>query len=568
MYNYGGSGTWANAQAVPGAYAYSSYAQQPGAHGSAGFNSSPYAASVPKPPAAPYQPAPVNQSTVASGSSWTGNKQATPPAPRTGSYTPSKPAGGSLSGSLASSFVAPGGGSAAKKPMGATQSVSGEKSGGTSYTGYDAAVYAAATNYLQSKSRGGNMDHWTKSSAQNKPYSSSSTASAGLSGYSSKTQQKKSSFSKFGGYGSQQEKLQAMQEHYCEVCKISCLGPSTYQAHMAGIKHKKKEEALKRGGNNTTIPPNRSTYKCDVCDVTCASMDTFNAHVKGKNHLKTVRLLCQLGKPVGDASTATVVPPKIGPEKDGEPKKVVSVSKINFVSGKEWQKQSVNGGKSTIEKEPEMVGNDYVEGRVNEHNHTVYFCKLCQCDIIDAVARDMHLKGRRHRLAYKKKVDPDLEVEYKAPYNASSKYTYKNRKQEDALRKELMRLRHQEMASMRMSYESEMTSLMGNRQQMMGRSPFPLMEHIPFSQNGNQFRLELNEDKNVKQKHQEIYPTETELIAVQRVVNHAEQALKGVSDAVEEEIKAKLPENADPEQAHERLLKGVFCFVFVPTFLL
>lgn len=40
-------------------------------------------------------------------------------------------------------------------------------------------------------------------------------------------------------------------------------------------------------------------------------------------------------------------------------------------------------------------------------------CKLCECKFNDPNAKEMHMKGRRHRLSYKKKVDPSLIVELK-----------------------------------------------------------------------------------------------------------------------------------------------------------
>ena len=44
---------------------------------------------------------------------------------------------------------------------------------------------------------------------------------------------------------------------------------------------------------------------------------------------------------------------------------------------------------------------------------TGFNCRLCDCRFNDVNAKDMHLKGRRHRLMYKKKVDPNLMVESK-----------------------------------------------------------------------------------------------------------------------------------------------------------
>ena len=60
-------------------------------------------------------------------------------------------------------------------------------------------------------------------------------------------------------------------------------------------------------------------------------------------------------------------------------------------------------------------------------------CKLCDCKFNDPNAKEMHMKGRRHRLQYKKKVNPNLQVDVKT--------TSKQRKiHEDKLRKSMVSL--------------------------------------------------------------------------------------------------------------------------------
>lgn len=41
----------------------------------------------------------------------------------------------------------------------------------------------------------------------------------------------------------------------------------------------------------------------------------------------------------------------------------------------------------------------------------IYHCKMCDCTFNDDLAKELHLKGRRHRLNYKKNYDPSLKVE-------------------------------------------------------------------------------------------------------------------------------------------------------------
>ena len=49
-----------------------------------------------------------------------------------------------------------------------------------------------------------------------------------------------------------------------------------------------------------------------------------------------------------------------------------------------------------------ITGQEYIEEIKNEAGKTVSFnCKLCECKFNDPNAKEMHMKGRRHRLQYK-----------------------------------------------------------------------------------------------------------------------------------------------------------------------
>lgn len=60
-----------------------------------------------------------------------------------------------------------------------------------------------------------------------------------------------------------------------------------------------------------------------------------------------------------------------------------------------------------VPDEPEIqpVGQDYIEEIKGDDGKVLSFnCKLCDCRFNDPNAKEMHMKGRRHRLQYKKKV--------------------------------------------------------------------------------------------------------------------------------------------------------------------
>lgn len=60
-----------------------------------------------------------------------------------------------------------------------------------------------------------------------------------------------------------------------------------------------------------------------------------------------------------------------------------------------------------MEKDILPVGEDYIEELKNEEGKLVSFnCKLCECQFNDPNAKEMHMKGRRHRLQYKVSLIP------------------------------------------------------------------------------------------------------------------------------------------------------------------
>merc|ERR1712179_390651 len=65
------------------------------------------------------------------------------------------------------------------------------------------------------------------------------------------------------------------------------------------------------------------------------------------------------------------------------------------------------------EKDVEPVGQEYIEQIKSDEGKVSFNCKLCECEFNDPNAKEMHMKGRRHRLQYKKKVNPELVVEVK-----------------------------------------------------------------------------------------------------------------------------------------------------------
>ncbi|CAH1254796.1 ZFR [Branchiostoma lanceolatum] len=454
------------------------------------------------------------------------------------------------------------------------------------YSGYDAAVYSAATAYYQQQQQQKTGLGW---------------------GFKNKFGQNQKK---------QKQPPKQPQIHYCEVCKISCAGPQTYREHLEGQKHKKKEAALKAGGTTTAMRPGQSQLRCELCDVTCTGTDAYNAHIRGAKHQKVLKLHTKLGKPIpstepvlvtaggGTSTTSSTAPAKATttttpastvPKPKAAaataavaaavPKKVVT-PKITFVGGTKLS--TTPGGIKTEEtkvtemaakaavaststaqtdagkqeeaskllqelqaKEVQPVGEEYIEEIKNADGKVIQFhCKLCECKFNDPNAKDMHMKGRRHRLQYKKKVDPELQVEVKPSIRARKLQEEKMRRQ--LAKEEYWRRRDEEerwRQEMRWREEEEYRRERGRRADFVGFN----MRDIAEFPDAPMRRPDTSDDRHVMAKHSSIYPNEAELQAVQNIVSASEKALKLVSDFLAE---SDNPKQMDTDKVKEEKKEG------------
>ncbi|XP_047447418.1 zinc finger RNA-binding protein [Mugil cephalus] len=534
---------------------------------------------------------------------------------------------------------------------------------GTSYSGYEAAVYSAASSYYQQQ--------------QQKQAVAAVAATAAWTG---------NTFTKKPPFQSKQlrpkQPPKPPQIHYCDVCKISCAGPQTYKEHLEGQKHKKKEAALKvsqssnssNSGGGVLARNAQNQLRCELCDVSCTGADAYAAHIRGAKHQKVVKLHTKLGKPIPStepsmvsqtSSSTTAAPNKTttaalssssttsslcvtAPSSLGTSSstpylktinvvgsgvagvknplanslsavnaasvgKKVNTPKINFVGGNKLQttsKMEETRGETKVEaskpaasstgsqdsktevldslstsalaalqSDVQPVGHDYVEEVRNDEGKVIRFhCKLCECSFNDPNAKEMHLKGRRHRLQYKKKVNPDLQVEVKPSIRARKIQEEKMRKQ---MQKEDYWRRREEEERWRMEmrrYEEDMywrrveeeqhhwedrrrvpdggypqgppgpPGLLGVRPGMPGLQP---QGHVPPR------RPDSSDDRYVMTKHAAIYPSEDELQSIQKIVSITERALKLVSDIITDQDKTTEEDQEKKDPSKDRALKGV-----------
>nr|CAD7400035.1 unnamed protein product [Timema poppensis] len=401
----------------------------------------------------------------------------------------------------------------------------------TTYSGYDAALYSAATMYVAQQAQTGTVTGTTVATPTN---TATSKPAGSWQGY------KKGPMSNFR----MKPKLppKPMQLHYCDVCKISCAGPQTYREHLEGQKHKKKESALKAG--SAPVARGGNALRCELCDVTCTGSDAYAAHIRGAKHQKVVKLHTKLGKPI--PSTDPVV---LGVTKATTAVSPTSTTSTAKVGGAVKTTTLMTGGvKKTITAAPKI---NFVAGKVVNFN-----CKLCECKFNDPNAKEMHMKGRRHRLQFKRKVNPELIVDVKPSTRIRKiqedrlrriqlRDEYWRRLDEERMIEEEERMWWEE----RRRYEEEMEYFEWCRR--MGRDPraLPPPPPRPFGPPGvpplmffppqpPMRRLDSSDDRHVIARHAEIYPKEDELQAVQRIVSHTEKALKFVSDHLADQATA------------------------------
>ncbi|XP_047096715.1 zinc finger RNA-binding protein isoform X1 [Schistocerca piceifrons] len=515
-------------------------------------------------------------------------RQVTQTTPKAASYSTAYTTQGTQGASYTSGYTA-----AAAQTTNTTKAT-----GNTTYSGYDAALYSAATMYVAQQAQTGSAAAGTATGATAAVATNTGVAKpAGTwQGYKKPVP---------GGVKTMKLKQppKPQQLHYCDVCKISCAGPQTYREHLDGQKHKKKESALTAG--SAPVARGGNALRCELCDVTCTGFDAYAAHIRGAKHQKVVKLHTKLGKPIPStdpvvvggtttkttassaittsttstkATPGTTTTAKVTVANAAAKKPTTAAPKINFASGTSAnteikcdtkEETTVSEDVTLNDKDVQPVGQDYIEEIKNDEGKVISFnCKLCECRFNDPNAKEMHMKGRRHRLQYKKKVNPELVVDVKPSLRQRKLQEEKLRRQQ--LRAEYWRRRDEERNipyrmmeeeermywEERRRYEEEVEYFewyrrYGRDPRALPPPPRPFGPGVPplmFFPQPPVRRPDSSDDRHVIARHAEIYPKEDELQAVQRIVSHTEKALKFVSDQLADQAvaaaKAKNPVTA------------------------
>ncbi|XP_028260332.1 zinc finger RNA-binding protein isoform X3 [Parambassis ranga] len=386
----------------------------------------------------------------------------------------------------------------------------------------------------------------------------------------------------------------------CELCDVSCTGVDAYAAHIRGAKHQKVVKLHTKLGKPIPSTEPVLVNSAAIITTSTAGKPAVSSPSTAPASVSTTTTPSMAPKQVAVSTTAKATPPikKQAPSRItvlsnkatstpavAAAAAVVAAAKVEepvqpSVQKMEPQSEDEDSDRPGCQGDIQPVGHDYVEEVRNDDGKVIRFhCKLCECSFNDPNAKDMHLKGRRHRLQYKKKVNPELPVEIK-PSNRARKLQeskLKKQKQKAVLKRQRddeqrwhmeMSRRYEEDMYWRRMEEEQM--YWGDQRRRMAPPPLMSRPGMPVPPLLSCVRRpDSLDDRHIMAKHSTIYPVEEELQAVQRIVSHSERALKLVSDSLLEKeapvavtITADATEEGDekiPDSAENpaRLLKGV-----------
>lgn len=356
----------------------------------------------------------------------------------------------------------------------------------------------------------------------------------------------------------------------------------------------------KQNNRNRNQPFQRASLviKCELCEVACTGRDAYLAHVRGMKHQKTLKLHQKLGKPIPPDAldiinaaanvvkthtpTTTIsapvtypqpslVPPPPPPPLPPAPLPLIepdaaSIPPSLVVNPTPPLKPEAPHPEEPMDHEEQIniepIGREYIETRL-EGKILSFYCKLCECQFNDPNAKDMHTKGRRHRLAYKKKVDPSLRVDIKS--NGASM----QRSNSKMLRERNLNTRRNIAPQVPSPNESvngngtngvntaNTTTIMPLMSANLTETPAVIAQptqtiqqlmsqplkapsnwnntNMNYSQTNQVRQGESFDDRHIIAKHNMIYPSQEEINAIQEIVNSTEKALKLVSDQIAEQ---------------------------------
>ncbi|CAD7675105.1 unnamed protein product [Nyctereutes procyonoides] len=402
---------------------------------------------------------------------------------------------------------------------------------GTSYSGYEAAVYSAASFYYQQQQQ--------KQAAALAAAAAAAEADVATAAWTGTIFTKKAPFQNKQLKPKQPPKLAQIDYH-----------------DDKNIKKKKKEEeeeeATLKASQNTG-----SSNNSILCDVSCTGADAYAAHIRGAKHQKVCpgvslhlylwdKLHTKLGKPipstepnvVSQATSSTAVSaskPTASPSSIAASNCTVNTSSIATSSVKDLTttgNSSLNSTSNTeVSPEPtNMAAKKTSTPKINfvdSRSRPDTVSEPVTPASLAALQSDMQPMGHDYveetSILKKKKVNPDLQVEVKPSIRARKIQEEKMRKQ---MQKEEYWQRREECWRMEIRMEEEQHHWDNRHRIPDGGYPHGL----PGPLGACTLMPDSSDDHYVMTKHATIYPTEEELQTVQKIVSITERALKLVSD--------------------------------------
>ncbi|NXF74744.1 ZFR protein, partial [Sclerurus mexicanus] len=523
----------------------------------------------------------------------------------------------------------------------ATYSTTAVTYSGTSYSGYEAAVYSAASSYYQQQQQqqkqaaaaaaAAATAAWTgttftkKAPFQNKQLKPKQPpkppqihycdvckiSCAGPQTYKEhlegqKHKKKEAALKASQNTNSSSTSARGTQNQLrCELCDVSCTGADAYAAHIRGAKHQKVVKLHTKLGK--PIPSTEPNVVTQAATSTSASKPTASAsNIATSSSTVTSTVASSAVKiltPMANAPLNTVSNNKTSSTAANIAVKKISTPKINFVGKyRSGNKLQTTGSKVEEMKSAESiktttaatVQTQEVKPDTAAEPVTSTTLAALQSDVqpvghdyveeseVGALSKQ-HIKNAREiyflgSIVFKKKVNPDLQVEVKPSIRARKiqeekmrkqmqKEEYWRRREEEERWRMEMRRYEEDMYWRRMEEEQHQwddrrripdggyphgppgpIGLLGVRPGMPPQSQGPAPLRRPDS----------SDDRYVMTKHAAIYPTEEELQAVQKIVSITERALKLVSDNMTDHEKSKSKEGDDKKDSiKDRALKGV-----------
>ncbi|XP_048668141.1 zinc finger RNA-binding protein 2 isoform X6 [Marmota marmota marmota] len=369
------------------------------------------------------------------------------------------------------------------------------------------------------------------------------------------------------------------QLHYCDTCRISCAGPQTYRDHLEGQKHRKKEAAQRTGLQPNGSPCGaQAQLHCGLCAVSCTGAEAYAAHIRGAKHQKVFKLHTKLGKPI-----PTIEPTPRSPARSSRPGPHTSdsapeastrpsasaMTSLHTPGRPALAKRTVASSapregpprtQATRSRPPEgKSARHKSEGPGEPPSRGGPWEAPGGCSDAEPVGPDY---------VEEKKVDPDLPIAARPSSRVRKLLEEQMRKERQRAQRRLeeMRnwcseLRHHE-ARCRQPEEEPRPQDKEQQPASPDWAPSPALGRlgVPAVPLPPRRRPESSDDRHVMCRHATIYPTEAELLAIQKAVSHAERALKLVSDVLAEEDWGSLEEEGGQRSSavpSPRVLKGV-----------